>query len=87
MYHGKECPHCHVMMPLVDQLVEETGVEIEKKEVCHDEANAEQMRSHQDVIKPACGGELGTPAFIKTSGKDALCGEVSYDELKVWATQ
>ncbi len=28
MFHGRECPHCRKMMPLVDKMIEEKGVEI-----------------------------------------------------------
>ena len=35
MFHGRECPHCHVMMPLVDRLEQEEGIKLEKKEIWH----------------------------------------------------
>ena len=85
MFYGKECPHCKVMMPLVDRLVKDEKVKIKKLEVWHSEENATAMRSYGPVIKTACGGFFGTPTFIK--GERALCGECSYEELKKWATQ
>ena len=84
MYHGRECPHCHVMMPLVDKLIEQTGIKITKKEVWHSEKNADEMRSHKKEIAPACGGDLGTPAFFSPKTKKVLCGECSYSELVEW---
>ena len=85
MYHGAECPHCRAMMPLVDKLRDEDNIDIEKKEVWHNQANADEMRSHQDIIAPACGGDLGVPGFYSTTTNEALCGEISYEKLKEWA--
>lgn len=87
MFHGRECPHCKNMMPLVDKLEEETGVEIERLEVWHDEKNADLMRSYRDIISPVCGGQLRTPTFLNTETHDVLCGEVEYEKLKEWATK
>ncbi|MCK7477251.1 MAG: hypothetical protein M0C28_06940 [Candidatus Moduliflexus flocculans] len=64
MFHGRECPHCHRMMPRVEQLEAETGVRFDKREVWHDEANQDLMRSYQDVLKAKCGGQLRVPAFL-----------------------
>jgi len=85
MFYGHECPHCHAMMPYADKLAKEEGFEVRKLEVWHDEKNADAMRKHQEVITEACGGEFGVPAFIDGKGKKALCGEVTYEELKKWA--
>jgi thiol-disulfide isomerase/thioredoxin len=85
MFHGQECPHCKKMMPLVDKMIEEEGVEIEKLEVWHDEGNADKMRSYRDIITPKCGGQLRVPTFINTETEDLFCGEVEYEELVEWA--
>jgi len=82
MFHGRECPHCRVMMPLVEMLDKETGVRIERLEVWHDEKNADLMRSYREILGPKCGGQLRTPAFMNTETNDILCGEVPYDKLK-----
>ena len=58
MFHGRECPHCTRMMPLVDKLQKETGIALEKLEVWHNEKNADLMRSYKPVIAPKCGGQL-----------------------------
>jgi thiol-disulfide isomerase/thioredoxin len=87
MFHGKECPHCQVMMPLVDRLEKEEGIRIDKKEVWHNDKNADLMRSYRNVIEPKCGGQLRTPTFMNTETNDILCGELEYDKLKEWATR
>lgn len=85
MFWARECPHCRNMMPLVDRLIEEEGVEIEKLEIWHNEENADLMRSFKDVIAPKCGGQLRTPTFFDTETNDVVCGEVEYKALKEWA--
>jgi thiol-disulfide isomerase/thioredoxin len=85
MFWARECPHCRNMMPLVDRLVEEEGVEIEKLEIWHNEENADLMRSFKDAIAPKCGGQLRTPTFFNTETNDVICGEVEYEALKEWA--
>ncbi len=85
MFWGRECPHCHVMMPLVDRLEKEKKVKLVRLEVWHNKENAEQMRKHAGVLRAACGGELGTPAFYNERTKNALCGEVDYETLAEWA--
>lgn len=86
MFHARECPHCRVMMPLVERLEQETGIKIEKREVWHDEKNADLMRSYRDIIEPKCGGQLRTPTFMNTETNDIICGEVEYEVLLAWAT-
>jgi thiol-disulfide isomerase/thioredoxin len=85
MFHGRECPHCKAMMPLVDKLEAETGLTVERLEIWHNEKNADRMRSHRDVLAPKCGGQLRTPTFFKPASNDVLCGEVAYESLKTWA--
>jgi thiol-disulfide isomerase/thioredoxin len=85
MFHGRECPHCKHMMPLVEKLERETPVRFDKREIWHDEANQDFMRGFQDVLRPRCGGQLRVPAFLNAETKEAFCGEVEYDKLKEWA--
>ncbi len=87
MFHGADCPHCRAMMPLVDKLEKEGKIRIEKKEVWHNEKNAEEMRSYEDTIANACEGDLGVPCFLSKKTNNAICGEVSYKELKEWAVK
>lgn len=84
MYHGAECPHCHVMMPIVDRAAKELKFKFVKKEVWHDEKNADDMRKREKVIAPACGGHLGTPAFYSTKTKKVVCGEMEYKPFIAW---
>ncbi len=87
MFHGRECPHCKKMMSLVDKLIEEKGIDIEKLEVWHNEKNADKMRSYRDIITSQCGGQLRVPAFLNTETEHALCGEFEYEKLVEWATE
>lgn len=87
MFHGKECPHCQQMMPLVDKLEEETNIKLERLEIWHNEENADLMRSYRDIIIPKCRGQLRTPTFMNTETNDILCGEIEYEALKEWATR
>ena len=83
MFHGRECPHCKVMHPIVNRLIRE-GAKIEKLEVWHDEKNAEEMRKSGELIRKVCDGDLGTPTFLDKKKGRAICGEIPYEELKKW---
>ncbi len=85
MFHGRECPHCRKMMPLVEKLEQETAVRFDKREVWHDEKNADLMRSYREAIAPKCGQQLRVPTFLNADTKDAMCGEVDFEKLKDWA--
>jgi thiol-disulfide isomerase/thioredoxin len=87
MFHARECPHCQKMMPLVDRLEEEEGIQFERLEIWHNEKNADLMRSYREVIAPKCGGQLRTPTFLNTETQDVICGEVEYKTLKEWAAK
>lgn len=83
MFHGQECPHCRVMHPIVDKIIAEGG-DVDKLEVWHDEANANKMRESAEIITKACGGDLAVPTFLDKEGGRAICGEMSYEDLKQW---
>lgn len=85
MFYGRECPHCHVMLPLADRLEKEEKIAINRLEVWHDDKNTGLMRKHRQLIEDACGGEFGVPAFMDEKGEKALCGERPYEELRDWA--
>lgn len=87
MYYGSNCPHCHAMTPLIDKLEKEAKIKILKKEVWHNEKNADEMRKHQKVIMKCCGGELGVPCFFSKNTDQALCGETGYKKFKEWAVR
>ncbi len=79
-FYGRECPHCHLMMPLMDKLEKETGVTIDRLEVWYNDENAKRLAEYD---KDYCGG---VPFFFNTENKKWICGEATYDELKAWAT-
>jgi thiol-disulfide isomerase/thioredoxin len=85
MFHGRECPHCKRMMPLVEKLEQETGILFDKREVWHEEKNADLMRSYRPILAAKCGGQLKVPAFLDPDAGDAVCGEMDYEKLKDWA--
>jgi thiol-disulfide isomerase/thioredoxin len=85
MYYGENCPYCHVMMPILDKLKKKEKINITKKEVWNNDENADEMRKHSQLIMDACEDGLGVPAFFSIKTNDALCGEITYDELKEWA--
>lgn len=87
MFHGRECPHCKKMMPMVEKLEQETNIRFEKYEVWHDEKSADLMRSYRPVIAPKCGGQLRVPTFLNAETNDVICGEVDYEKLKDWAAK
>jgi len=73
------------MMPLVEKMEKETGIVLDKREVWHEEKNADLMRSYKSVIAAKCGGQLRVPATTATETQDLICGEVEYEKLKEWA--
>ena len=79
-FYGQECPHCLRMAPLVQKLIKEEDVKVEQHEVWHNEDNAKKMEEYD---KGLCGG---VPFFYNTETKKYICGSVSYEELKSWAT-
>lgn len=79
-FYGEECPDCIRMMPRLERLARETGIELAKYEVWHNAENdALCMKYDKDN---ACGG---VPFFINRKTSETLCGEVTYKELKGWA--
>jgi len=78
-FHGRECPHCVKMVPLIERLEKEEGVKIERHETWHDEKNAELLDKYD---KGRCGG---VPFFVNTDNDAFICGEATYEELKFWA--
>ncbi len=78
-YYGEECPHCKAMRPLIEKLESELGVKVVKKEVWHNEANANEMMK---VGQNKC---VGVPfLYNKRTGK-YICGSATYERLKAWA--
>jgi len=80
-FYGEECPHCKLMVPVVAQIENETGVTFQKLEVWHNETNQKTMLMHADDIQRDCG-MLGVPAFYAFKTGKTICGEVSAEKLK-----
>lgn len=78
-FYGQECPHCHVMMPTIDKLIDE-GFKIEKLETWHNDENAEKLESFD---KGLCGG---VPFCYNTETNKFLCGSVEEEVVRAWAT-
>ena len=82
-FYGIECPHCVTMEIIVDKLISE-GFNIKKLEVWHNENNANEMRKYAKIITEASGGDLAVPTFLDKENERAICGEMSYEDLKQW---
>ena len=81
-FYGRECPHCARMAPVVSSVESELNVSFSKLEVWHNSGNNRIFEGYMNAIKPACGGNLGVPAFYNMRNGKALCGEVPKEELK-----
>jgi len=78
-FYGDGCPHCEKMMPKVEELEEQEGVEVDQREVWNDQENAEKM---QELDDGKCGG---VPFFYNTKSDEWICGEADLETLKSWA--
>lgn len=79
-FYGEECPHCVRMHVLIEKLEKELKVKVERFETWHNEKNAAHFQKADTVN---CGG---VPFFLNTETGKSICGEVSYEVLKDWAT-
>ncbi|HAY23035.1 thioredoxin domain-containing protein [Desulfobacca acetoxidans] len=79
-FFGTECVHCKTLEPLIERLEEELGVSVTRLEVWHNQANATLLKSYDQGF---CGG---VPFFYNTRTRQWLCGTVSYEALRQWAT-
>ena len=79
MYYGTECGHCHKMMPLIDKLKEEEGIEVEKLETWHNSDNKAKLDKVDDG---KCGG---VPFFMNSKTGKFICGATDYESFKSWA--
>lgn len=81
-FYGAECPHCLKMIPIIEQVENETGVTFQKLEVWHNDTNRNIMLDyHAKDIERDCGF-LGVPAFVSIKTNKSVCGEMSSDQLK-----
>ncbi len=77
-FYGDECPHCLVMMPMVEKLERELGVTVEKFEVWNNEENAKKLH---DIDQGVCGG---VPFFYNDVTGQKICGSCDEAELRAW---
>ncbi|MBI2675059.1 MAG: hypothetical protein HYX24_01275 [Candidatus Aenigmarchaeota archaeon] len=78
-FYGTECVHCREMEPLFERLREETGLEIKRLEMWHNEGNAELFQKYD---QGKCGG---VPFLINLKTGKWICGSATYEKLKEWA--
>lgn len=80
-FYGAECPQCKTMAPILAEVEADTGVVFEKLEVWHNETNQKTMQLHYPEIKRDCGIP-GVPTFLSVKNKKAICGEITYEQLR-----
>jgi thiol-disulfide isomerase/thioredoxin len=80
-FYGEECPHCKKMIPIIQQVENETGIAFLKLEVWHNDTNQEHMSMHASDIERDCG-LVGVPTFLSTKTNKSVCGEMTADTLK-----
>ena len=77
-FYGEECPHCHKLMPRLDEVESELGVKFERIEVWHNVENAEMWKKFD---KGYCGG---VPFLYNTATDKWLCGAVETDKVRAF---
>jgi thiol-disulfide isomerase/thioredoxin len=84
MFSGAECVHCKEMDPIVEKLKAEAGIKITHLEVWHDSNNKKHMEQldKDDQGNEFCGG---VPFFYNEKTGKKICGNTSFEKLKVWA--
>lgn len=76
-FYGTECPHCHVMLPIIEKLIKE-GQEIQILETWHNKENARKLETFDSGL---CGG---VPFMYDTEKKTSICGAVTEKEVRDW---
>lgn len=80
-FYGEECPHCHKIMPRLEEVEKDLGVRFERYEVWHNAENAEMLKSYD---KGYCGG---VPFLYNTGSNDWICGAVETDKIHAFASK
>jgi hypothetical protein len=80
-FYGEECPECIRMKVRISKLEKEEYITFTSYEVWNNKENDELCQKYD--TNGDCGG---VPFFYNTKTKKSLCGEVTYKELKQWAT-
>lgn len=83
-FYGTECAHCKDMDPIREKLEKKLGVKITRLEVWHDSENARLLKKYD---KDEDGNEFcgGVPFFFNERTGKKICGNTSFEKLKVWA--
>jgi len=79
-FYGLDCPHCIEPEKAVDDLISE-GFPIHKMEVWYNEDN-DSLLEELDSGDGSCGG---IPFFINRDTGKTICGEASYEQIKLCA--
>jgi len=80
MFYSANCDHCEAMLPIINELFQDEGIEITLSEVNQKDKQSIEMYEKYDQGK--CGG---VPFFVNAETGATLCGEVSKKELREWA--
>jgi hypothetical protein len=78
-FYGNDCPHCRKIEVCLARLEGEEGIKVTRFEVWANHENEKKMESLDNM---GCGG---VPFLINLKTKKAICGEATYDEVKLWA--
>ncbi|MEM3411698.1 MAG: thioredoxin family protein [archaeon] len=80
-FYSVDCPHCRKMIPIVEKVENDTGVNFLKLEVSYNETNRIILSAYSSLIEKYCGA-VGVPSFVALKTKKVVCGEMSYFDLK-----
>lgn len=80
-FYGEECPHCHKIMPRIEEVEKALGVTFERFEVWHDKKNGEMLKKYD---QGKCGG---VPYLYNTASKDWICGAVETEKIHTFASK
>lgn len=80
-FYGEECPHCHKLMPRIEEVEKDLGVKFERFEVWHNEENAKMLKEYD---RGFCGG---VPFLYNTGSNDWICGAVETDKVHAFASK
>lgn len=83
-FYGQECPYCVAIIPVVEKLEKEDGVEFEELEIWHNEKNKQRIKSLENLYEKECDGNFVVPSFYDAEGDRLICNPGSYENLKKW---
>jgi thiol-disulfide isomerase/thioredoxin len=84
-FYGSECPHCQRMIPIVEEVENETGIKFTRLEIWHNSTNQGIFQSYSSSIQRDCG-MLIVPTFTIPKANKSICGEQSGSDLKYFVT-